>query len=93
MKRVAAAFYLHEDVVAVDDRNLKMREEVAAARELFVVDERIVDVVGEDRHRRLAGDRRRSGMLRIAAPLLPLGVGGEGGERENECNENPAHLA
>ena len=53
LKRVRAALHFHEDVVAVDDRHLKMGQEVAAARELFVVEERVVNVIREDRRGRL----------------------------------------
>src|SRR5205085_6325739 len=81
---------LHVDVVAVDERILKMRDEIGIAEHgcvlrLLFRDERVVNDVDEVLIDRLPDDRDVRVVLRVEAPLRP--VLGRREKREDEKRE------
>ena len=68
---------LHEDVVAVDERILVMRDEIGGAEHRRVLrsllgDERVVDDVDDVAIQRLSDDRHLRVVLRVETPLRPI---------------------
>ena len=63
----------HEDIAAIDQGGLIMREEGTAAFGLFLAYEGIVNHGGKDAIGELASDTNGAGVAGVAAPLSPLG--------------------
>ena len=85
--RVLAGLRLHEDAVAVDERNLVVHQQVAVVQRLLLRNERVVDHVGDDAIQVLAGDGNESGVLRIRRPLRPEWGGPRGLQRGRRREE------
>jgi hypothetical protein len=74
-RRVLAGFEFHENVIAVDERDLIVDDEAAARGGQLLRNEWVVGDVGQQMQQRLRRHRHAAGVFRIRADLRPLRAG------------------